>query len=119
MRKSHVRFDGEPYMLSADEMRDFWRAYLGTESTEDPYARPLLADLTSLPPVHLCIAECDILVDENRELRDRLEQAGGRVSSKIYQGATHSFLEAVRVSALAERAVQDAADWLTGELAVG
>lgn len=119
LRESHVRFDGDPYMLSTDEMKGFWQAYLGVERTEEPYARPLLADLTALPPVHLCIAECDILVDENRELRDRLKEAGCRVSSEIYKGATHSFLEAVRISALAERAVQDAADWLAGELTVG
>ena len=116
-RDSHGRFDGEPYMLGVAEMADFWRAYLGAEDTGDPYARPLLADLTGLPPVHLCIAECDILLDENRELRDRLKEAGCEVSSKIYRGATHSFLEAVQISSLADRAIEDAAAWLRKRLA--
>ena len=115
MRESHSRFDGETFMLGVDEMGDFWKAYLGRDDTEDPYARPLLANLAALPRVHLCIAECDILLDENIELRDRLIEAGCQVSSKVYKGATHSFLEAVRISALAQRAVQDAADWLTGQ----
>lgn len=111
-RPSYARYDGEPYMLSIDEMRDFWINYLGEPSTDDPYARPLLADLRDLPPVHLCIAECDILADHNTELAGRLEASGVEVSSIVYPGATHSFLEAVSISECADRAIQDASDWL-------
>lgn len=111
-RASYTRYNGEPYMLNIDEMRDFWVNYLGKPTTDDPYARPLLADLTGLPPVHLCIAQCDILADQNTELADRLDAAGVEVSSIIYKGATHSFLEAVSISGCADRAIQDASDWL-------
>jgi acetyl esterase len=111
-RPSYRRYDGAPYMLNIDEMRDFWVNYLGMPTTDDPYARPLLADLSGLPPVHLCIAECDILADHNTELADRLETAGVEVSSIVYKGATHSFLEAVSISHCADRAIQDASNWL-------
>jgi acetyl esterase len=111
-RPSYARYDGEPYMLGKDEMRDFWINYLGKPTTDDPYARPLLADLNDLPPVHLCIAECDILADHNTELASRLEAAGVDVSSVVYSGATHSFLEAVSISDCADRAIQDASDRL-------
>ncbi|MEM8817655.1 MAG: alpha/beta hydrolase [Pseudomonadota bacterium] len=114
-RGSHDRFDSDKYMLNSAEMADFWKAYLHGENTDDPYARPLLADLAGLPAIHMCIAECDILLDENVELRDRLIEAGCNVSSRIYEGATHSFLEAVRISGLADRAIQDAADWLAAQ----
>ena len=115
-RASWHRYDGDPYMLGAAEMQDFWRGYLGTATTDDPYARPLLADLAGLPAAHLCVAECDILLDENIELRDRLQRAGSDVSCKIYPGATHSFLEAARSSKLADRAIGDAAAWLAKQL---
>lgn len=115
-RPSYNRYDGDPYMLNVDEMRDFWINYLGKPTTDDPYARPLLADLTGLPPVHLCIAECDILADQNTELADRLEAAGVEVSAIVYSGATHSFLEAVSISSCADRAIQDASDWLSSFL---
>ncbi|MFN3312160.1 MAG: alpha/beta hydrolase [Hyphomonas sp.] len=111
-RPSYEVYDGDPYMLNVEEMRDFWLDYLGTPDTDDPYARPLLADLSGLPPVHLCIAECDILADQNRELADRLESAGVEVSAIVYEGATHSFLEAVSISDCADRAIQDASEWL-------
>lgn len=115
-RPSYARYDGEPYMLGKDEMRDFWINYLGKPTTDDPYARPLLADLRNLPPVHLCIAECDILADHNTELASRLEAAGVEVSAIVYQGATHSFLEAVSISDCADRAIQNASDWLAKRL---
>ena len=82
----------------------------------DPLARPLLADLTGMPPTFLCIAECDILADENREMADRLRAAGVAVETKVYRGATHSFLEAVRIAPLADRALEDAAAWLRATL---
>lgn len=111
-RPSYKRYDGHPYMLNVDEMRDFWVSYLGKPSTDNPHARPILADLKGLPPVHLCIAECDILADQNTELASRLKAAGVEVSSRVYEGATHSFLEAVSISECAERAIQEASDWL-------
>lgn len=111
-RESHSLYDGLPYMLNTDEMDAFWKGYLGAVTTQAPNARPLLADLHGLPPVHLCIAECDILRDENLELERRLRLAGNALNSKLYPGATHSFLEAVSISKLASEAFDDAADWL-------
>lgn len=116
IRPSHQKFDGAPYMLDVEEMKAFWADYLGSEPASNPQARPLEADLAGLPPVHLCIAACDILVDENLELERRLRAAGTEVSSIVYEGATHSFLEAVSISPLAQRALQDGADWLKGRL---
>lgn len=116
-RPSWERYDGEPYMLGASEMRDFWAGYLGSPSTTNPYARPLLAGLAGLPPAHLCIAECDILRDENLDLADRLRAAGSEVSAIVYPGATHSFLEAVSISRTADQAIEDGAQWIAGQFA--
>ncbi|MCA8901570.1 MAG: alpha/beta hydrolase [Hyphomonas sp.] len=114
IRPSYALYDGEPYMLEADEMKAFWLDYLGAPDTDNPYARPLLADLSGLPPTHLCIAECDILLDENLELERRLTDAGVDVSARVYPGATHSFLEAVSISETADEALAAGALWLAG-----
>lgn len=116
VRGSHARYSNANYMLEAAEMAGFWRNYRGEDRSDDPLARPLLADLTGLPPAFLCIAECDILADENHEMARRLELAGVPVVAKVYRGATHSFLEAVSISALADQALQDSADWLREQL---
>jgi acetyl esterase len=113
-RASHATYDDDRFMLNSVEMADFWDNYLGPERAQHdhPEARPILADVTGLPPAFLCIAECDILFDENRAMAEQLREAGVTVAETIYPGATHSFLEAVEISPLAERALQDGAAWV-------
>lgn len=113
--------DGDRYMLTGPEMDDFWASYLGkgwaSASPPDPLARPLHADLSALPPAWLCTARCDILLDENVAMARHLEEAGVDAEMRIYDGATHSFLEAVAVSAIAGRALAEASEWLAEKLA--
>ena len=115
-RLSYARFDGPEYNLTSEEMADFWENYLPGNHSANPLASPLLANLEGLPPTFLCIAECDILVDENWEMARALEKAGVAVTAKGYPGASHSFLEAVSISPLADRALADASEWLTRTL---
>jgi acetyl esterase len=110
---SYERYDGAGYMLMADEMDDFWRNYTRSAADlDDPLVCPLRATLRDLPPAWLGIAECDILADQNRAMADGLRAAGVAVESHVYQGATHSFLESMLISSLAQRALEDAARWL-------
>ena len=112
-RPSYDRFDGANYMLTSQEMVGFWQDYLGNQPIETaPLARPIHADLAGLPPAFLCIAPCDVLADENYALADKLKAAGVDTTSVVYAGATHSFLEAVSISGLADQALSDASDWL-------
>lgn len=115
---SYTRYDGPGYMLTVAEMNWFWTAYISDATAlGNPRVSLLKADLTGLPPAFLAIAECDILADTNRAMAERLAAAGVEVSAQVYRGATHSFLEAVSVSALADRAFDDAAGWLSARLA--
>jgi len=116
-RASHQRYDGVPYMLDVAEMDDFWGAYVSEADRQNPYARVMLGELSGLPATHLCIAECDILLDENKEFLNRLRTAGVTATAEIYPGATHSFLEAVSVSPTARRAIADSAAWIKRMLA--
>lgn len=109
---------GNPYgtpgnVLTADEMSAFWRNYLAQPAdTSNPLAAPLLADLAGLPPVFQVIAECDVLATQNRAFELRLRAAGVAVEAREYAGATHSFLEAVSIAQVAQRALGDSAQWL-------
>lgn len=112
------RYDGPRYMLEAEEMQAFWNHYLDSDAQRaDPLVMPLRADLRGLPPAFMAIAECDVLADGNRAMAAALRVAGNRVEAREYAGATHSFLEAMSISALADRALDEASAWLRQALA--
>jgi acetyl esterase len=115
--RSYELYSGPEFTLEADEMDEFWRLYVAHEGQlEDPLVAPIEAELHGLPPAFLAIAECDILADSNRAFAQKLGEAGVPVESVVYQGATHSFLEAVSVAPLAGRALDDQARWLRARL---
>jgi len=110
---SCARYGDHPYPLTCGEMDAFWDAYLnGPEQRADPLAVPLLAELTGLPPAFLAIARCDILADCNHAFASKLAKAEVPVEAVTYQGATHSFLEAMSIAPLAARALDDQAAWI-------
>lgn len=112
------RYGGAGYMLGAGEMEQFWRNYLADEiEADDPLVSPVLADLRGLPPSFLVVPTCDVLAEQSDRMAERLAAAGVKVRMEHYEGATHSFLEAVSVSRLADRALADTAAWLAAKLA--
>lgn len=109
----YARFGAGDYSLDTDEMDGFWLDYVdGPEQFSDPLVAPLRADLTGLPPAFLAIAECDILADGNHDFAQKLAAAGVRTRAVTYRGATHSFLEAVSIATLADRALDEQAAWI-------
>ena len=115
---SEAAFGGAGFMLTPAEMRSFWSNYLRSPAdAEDPLACPGRARLADLPSVFLTIPECDILAEQSLGLVQRLARAGVPARSVCYPGTTHSFLEAVSVSPIADRAFADGSAWLRSVLA--
>jgi len=107
------RYGHEGYMLGADEMLQFWCDYLrGADDERNPLACPIHADLRGLPPTFMIIPECDILSEQNWRLAKKLESAGVAVETSFYKGASHSFLEAMSIAAVSNKALDDTAHWL-------
>jgi acetyl esterase len=107
------RYGGPEYMLGCEEMRSYWNNYLRCDGdAQDPLACPLLASLEGLPGAFLAIAACDILAEQSVEMARRLQAAGGAVRAVVYPGASHSFIEAMSIAELSNRALADAAEWL-------
>lgn len=112
------RYGGPAYMLTKDEMEQFWVNYLADPmDAENPLANPARADLTGLPPTFIAIAECDLLAGQGAAIARRLEAAGVSVRAETYVGACHSFLEAVSIAPIADRALAEASAWLADRLA--
>jgi acetyl esterase len=108
------RRDGEPGgMLTRDELADFLDQYFQPGARrDDPLALPGLAQLHDLPPSFHVIAERDPLADCDRSVAERMAAAGNQVDLEVYAGATHSFLEAMSISAIARAAIADSTRWL-------
>ncbi len=104
-------------MLEAAEMEQFWLNYLrDATDTDNPLACPLRADASGLPPAFLAIAELDVLAEQSVALAAKLKAAGVPAHSTIYSGASHSFLEAVSIAAVSDRALAETSQWLRNQL---
>lgn len=107
---------GDGYMLTREEAAFFWNNYLEDQAQRaNPLASPIQADLRGLPPCFMAIALMDINSEQNLTMVDRLLGAGVQVTTEVYENACHSFIEAVSISAVAERAFKDMSQWL-GEI---
>jgi acetyl esterase len=84
----------EGYLLTARDMRWFWRCYLGPDGDPaDPLASPVQApDLAGLPPTLVVTAEYDPLRDEGEAYARRLAAAGVPVELRRFDGMLHGFL---------------------------
>ena len=110
-------YGAEGNLLTSNEMTEFWNNYLARpEDALDPLATPLRARLEGLPPACLLSAQCDVLAEQSVAFAARLRAAGVAVVAKEYAGATHSFLEAVSIAAIADEALTDGANWLRARL---
>lgn len=116
-REALQRYGDAGYMLGAEEMVQFWNNYLRNEDdANNPLACPIHADLRGLPPTFIAIPECDILTEQNWRMAEKLKSARVNVHPSFYKGASHSFLEAMSISALSNQALDDTARWLRGVL---
>ncbi len=79
-------------ILAPSDIRGFSRLYLAGADGTEPYASPLRADLTDLPPALVQIAEHDPLRDHGARYADALAAAAVDVRLTCYQGAAHGYL---------------------------
>lgn len=115
--ESQRKYGGPGFMLNGNESNYFWGNYgRGPSDFHNPYCCPILASLEDLPPVFLVIAACDILAEQALYMEPRFRAAGNKLRAEIYEGATHSFLEAMSISPIARKAIEDGAHWVRDTL---
>ena len=112
-----ARYGGPGAVLTAEEVVFFWDNYTGgADVLKNPLACAIHGRLEGLPPVCMTIPECDVLTDTSVLMAGKLRAAGVRVDLTLYEGATHSFIEAMSIAPIADRAIEDGARWLRATL---
>lgn len=116
--EAEALYGGPGAVLNRAESEYFYGNYLNDSSEfDDPYACPGHADVRGLPPTFLVIPEIDIIAEQSVAMAESMQKAGVETSSKVYLGATHSFLEAMSISAVAREAIADGAAFIRSKLA--
>jgi acetyl esterase/lipase len=78
-------------MLTAELLGQFADAYVPESQRGGERVSPLRADLTGLPPIVLDACGDDLLVDQARDLADRVRSTGGRIEYREHPGAFHGY----------------------------
>lgn len=78
-------------MLSVNILKRGADAYRGKLALNDPRISPLFAPLHDLPPMLIHVGSEEILLDDARQLAERVQDAGGTVECQVYQGMWHNF----------------------------
>lgn len=106
---------GEGFGLTAAGMKAYWDLYLGHEADRfNPLAAPLRGDMQGLPPVHMPLAEIDVLRSEGEAMTAKILAAGGRCDCVVHKGLSHGFFRQAGAVSAAARAIAEAGDWIRG-----
>ncbi|UFS96164.1 alpha/beta hydrolase [Nocardia huaxiensis] len=85
--------NAEGYFTTAAQLRWYWQQYLTTDAdAADPYANPMIADLSGLPPAYIATAEFDPLRDEGEAYGRLLRDAGVETEIHRWNGTIHGFM---------------------------
>lgn len=84
-----ARNTGRDAMLGPGLLREGKRSYLRGGEALDPELRPLEADLSGLPPLHVVAGADEVLVGDADRLVERVRAAGGRVTYTRAEGMWH------------------------------
>ncbi|WP_432990190.1 alpha/beta hydrolase [Dactylosporangium sp. CA-233914] len=110
----------EGYVLYRDELLWHRNAYFAKESdASTPYASPLIADLTDLPPTLVLTAEYDPIHAQGELYAESLQRAGVEVLFRRYDGMIHGFAQFPALFEQAGEAVEQVARFVDDHLRRG
>ena len=88
------------------------RGFLGPDGdARDPLANPLYADLAGLAPTYIQVGGDETLLDEGRQLAERLSGAGVDTRFEVFEEQQHTFQMAAGKAPEADDAIRKLAEW--------
>jgi acetyl esterase/lipase len=78
-------------MFCAEDIGRYASVYLGSQPREDPLASPLLGDFAGLPPLLSHVGETECLLDDARQVHNKMLAAGGSSQLRIFKEVPHAW----------------------------
>lgn len=98
-------------------IKDMAGMFLGANGdVKDPYASPVYADLSGLPPVYLQAGGYEMLLDDSTMLAERAKKAGVDVRLDVFPGMQHTFHMAAGRAPESNDAIVRYAEWVKPKL---
>ena len=92
-------------------------SFLGPDGDpRDPFANPLQADLAALAPSYIQVGGHETLLDEGRQLAERLREAGVEARFEVFEAQQHTFQMAAGRAPEADEAIRKLAEWVRPHL---
>jgi len=108
---------GKDLLLNKDWVKAMAGMFLGENGDpKDPYANPLYADLTGLPPVYIQVGSDEVLLDDSLRLAELARNSGVDVSLNIFPDMQHSFQMAAGRAPEADDAISRYVEWVKPKL---
>ena len=78
-------------MLSPGALDRFKSHYLRGADPFDERASPIFGDLSGLPPTYVAVGSKEILLDDSKQLVEKIRAAGGSAELSIWRNMPHVF----------------------------
>jgi acetyl esterase/lipase len=115
--KSMESNHGKDLLLIKDWVKTMAGMFLGENGNpKDPYASPINADLTGLPPIYLQAGGEEVLLDDSLRLAERARKAGLDVRLDIFPGMQHTFQMAAGRAPESDDAIARYVAWVKPKL---
>ena len=108
---------GNDVLVSREIIRDMAAHFLGPDGNPtDPYANPLAADLSGLPPLLVQVGGDEALLGDSRKLAKKAQAAGVDVTLEEYPKMQHVFHFLAGRGGAADTAIGRMASWVKPKL---
>jgi acetyl esterase/lipase len=81
----------DPLFTDPAIIKGFETQYMGDQDPQQPLASPLFGDLAGFPPVHLVVADHEVLLDDSLEFVERARAADVRATLTVEPGGIHIY----------------------------
>lgn len=108
--------DGQCAMFRSENIGAAASIYLGGESPRNPYASPVFADLSGLPPILLQVGSTELLLDDARRVHAKVQGVGGVSRLEVFENVFHVWQMLDGIVPEARAALRQAAGFISDPL---